>query len=263
MRRIVDDYSITAPHYDACYAAKRLNDLTFYIELAKEIGGPVLDVGCGTGRFTIPIAQAGIHVTAIDASNSMLNILRRKLKDEPAEIRSRITARMGDMRDLNLDGRYPLIIIPFRAFQHLHSIDDQIAALTSLRQRLAPGGRLAFDVFFPIFDRLLTGVGREMEEMNWKVSEVGRDLTIRRFFVKDSVDPIRQMFSGRFIYRKFDGEVLINEEFDPLTMSWYTYSQLQLLFRQTNLQPVSEYGSFEKSPLRADSKEMIFILRER
>jgi SAM-dependent methyltransferase len=259
----VDEYSITAPHYDASYAAKQMADLPFYLELARQTGGAVLDVGCGTGRMALPIAQAGIAVTAVDASESMLNILRGKLDNEPGEIRSRITIRQGDMRNLELIDRFPLVIVPFRALQHLYTVEDQIAALTSLRQQLTPGGRLAFDVFFPKFDRILTGVGHEIEEMSWKIVKEGRELVVRRFFIKDKVDPIRQVFSGRFIYRTFDQARFVEEEFDPLTMSWYTHGQLQLLFRVTGLEPVAEYGGFDKRPLRVDSPEMIFILRKK
>jgi SAM-dependent methyltransferase len=256
----MDDYSITARHYDAAYEAKQLSDLPFYLELAKKRGGPVLDVGCGTGRLTLPLARLGITVTAIDASEHMLDILRRKLEAEPAEVRSRITIRAGDMRNLDLKDRFPLVIVPFRVMQHLHTVEDQLAALTSLRGHLAAGSWLALDVFLPKFDRVLSGIGQEIEEMSWKIIEAGHELVVRRFFVKDSVDALRQTFSGKFIYRTFDGSTLVDTTSDSLTMTCYSYNQLHLLFRLTNLETVAEYGTFTKAPLEGSSPEMIFIL---
>jgi len=213
--------------------------------------------------MTLPLARKGMAVTAVDASEPMLNVLRRKLENEPTEVRARVTLHPGDMRKLKLEYQYPLVIVPFRALQHMHTIDDQMAALTSLRQRLSPEGRLAFDVFLPKFERVFSGIGQEIEEMSWKAIDAGRDLVIRRFFVKDGVDVLRQTFSGRFIYRTFDGAKLLQEESDSVTITCYTYGQLQLLFHMTGLEPVAEYGTFAKAPLRGDSPEMIFILRKK
>jgi SAM-dependent methyltransferase len=259
----MNDYSITARYYDASYEAKQLADLPFYLELAEKRGGPVLDIGCGTGRMTLPLARRGSQVTAIDASEPMLEILRGKLAAEPADVRSRVTVKMRDMRNLDTDSRFPLVIVPFRGLQHLHTIEDQMAALTSLRGQLAAGGWLALDVFFPKLDRIMTGVGQEIEEMNWTTMEEGKKLVVRRFFMKNAVDPLGLKFSGRFIYRTFSGSTLVREESDSLTMTCYTYHQLRLLFLLTGLEPVAEYGSFTKTTLAGDSSEMIFILREK
>ena len=259
----MNHYTVTARHYDAAYEAKQLADLPFYLRFAEEQGGPVLDIGCGTGRVAIPLARKRIDVTAIDASEPMLRIFREKLRAESLEVRSRITIRKADMRKPGLRKRFSTIILPFRAQQHMHTPGDQIAALTSLRKLLAPGGRLAFDVFLPKLERVFSGIEQEIEEMSWKTVEAGKGMTIRRFFVKESADPLNLSFSGRFIYRTFDGFRLVREESDTLKMTCYTYPQLHLLFRIAGLEPVAEYGTFSKGPLRADSPEMIFILRRK
>jgi len=257
-------YTITSRYYDGSYRAKKLADLPFYLGLAREHGGPVLELGCGTGRVTLPIAREGIEVTGVDLSEPMLGVLLDKLAaSEPEEVRHRVTVRPGDMRTLRMEPKFRLVLIPFRAMQHMHAVEDQIAALSSARDLLAPGGLLAFDVFFPKFDRILAGIGQEMEEMAWETTELGNVLTIRRSFIKDAADLLSLTFSGRFIFRTFNGEVLVREESESLRMTCYTYSQLQLLFRLTGLESAAEYGTFDKRPLASDSPEMIFVLRKK
>ena len=118
----IDPYAVLAKYYDGAYAAmKDLIDVRFYVDLAKRIGGPVLEIGCGTGRVLLPIARAGITIHGLDSSLAMLGILRQKIDREPPEVRERIRTHNGDMRNFRLEKKYPLVIIPFRPMQHMHS----------------------------------------------------------------------------------------------------------------------------------------------
>jgi SAM-dependent methyltransferase len=253
----LETYALSARYYDAAYAAINLGDASFYLELAKQIGGPVLEIGCGTGRVLLPIARAGVEIHGLDQSPAMLEILNQKLAGEPEEVRRRVTLHSGDMRTARLNRKFSLVIIPFRPLQHMHTIDDQIAALRTAAYHLNDEGRFAFDVFYPRFDSLLSGIGEERFEMEWPV-EPGT--IIRRSYRKDSIDKIHQIFSGVFIYRTFEGDRLIREETSPLHMTWYTYPQLRALFLLTDLEVVEEYGSFAKAPLDNSATEMIFVL---
>ena len=107
-------------------------DIEWYCRKAVESGGPVLELGAGTGRVTIPIAEAGIRVSALDLDAGMLGRLRQKAATLPAEAQSRVTVHHGDMRSFALDEQFALVIIPFRAFLHNLTRDDQLA---TLRQR--------------------------------------------------------------------------------------------------------------------------------
>jgi 2-polyprenyl-3-methyl-5-hydroxy-6-metoxy-1,4-benzoquinol methylase len=94
-----DSYKISAKYYDDAYAsAPNLVDLPFYLELARRIGGPVLELGCGTGRVLLPIARAGIEIHGLDGSASMLRILQEHIQCEPTEVQRRIVLYEGDMR---------------------------------------------------------------------------------------------------------------------------------------------------------------------
>lgn len=255
----VDTYALSARYYDAAYAAANLVDASFYIELAQEIGGPVLEIGCGTGRVLLPIARAGIEIHGLDQSPAMLDVLNQKLAREPEELRRRVTLHSGDMRVARLNKQFPLVIIPFRPLQHMHTVEDQIAALRTARSHLNDRGRFVFDVFYPRFDAPRSAIGEERLEMEWPVD--GKPGTvIRRFYRNESIDKTHQNFSGTFIYRTCEGDRLIREETAPLHMTWYTYPQLRALFLLADLEVVEEYGSFAKTPLDNTATEMIFVL---
>lgn len=116
----IDPYAVLAKYYDGAYAAmKDLIDVPFYVDLAKRIGGPVLEIGCGTGRVLLPIARAGITIHGVDRSLSMLGILHQKIEREPPDVRDRVRTHNGDMRNFRVEQKYPLVIIPFRPLQHM------------------------------------------------------------------------------------------------------------------------------------------------
>ena len=125
---------------------------------------------------------------------------------------------------------------------------------------LADRGILAFDVFNPRFEKILSGVGYEYLEDEW-LAQDGSGRTFRRFFVKDALDMVHLNLSGRFIYRLYDGERVVTEEVHPLRMSFYTYPHLELLFAAAGLEIISEFGSFDRRPLGPDAPEMIFLLK--
>ena len=257
-----DSYTTSAKYYDDAYAVKPdLVDLPFYINLARQIVGPMLEIGCGTGRVLLPIARAGIEIHGLDHAPAMLKILRDRIQEEAAEVRSRITLHEGDMRQFRGQQKYRLVTTPFRPMQHMYTLEDQLAALKTAAFHLDKGGILAFDVFFPKFQLMDAGIGEEMLELEWPVkSHPGR--IVQRYFRKDSVDKINQVFSFTFIFRTYDNETLVSEETEALKLSYYAYPQLKALFQLVGLQSVEEYGSFSKTPLNNDAKEMIFVLKK-
>jgi SAM-dependent methyltransferase len=259
MLSTVDSYRISAKYYDGAYAAmKDLVDAPFYWELARQSRGPVLEIGCGTGRVLLPIAQEGIEIHGLDNSGPMLASLNEKLAREAHEIRDRVSLHAGDMRDFRLSRKFPLVTIPFRPMQHMHTVTDQVRALTSAAAHLEKNGILAFDVFYPKFERLPQRIGEEQLEAEWSPQP---GTIIRRFYRKDSFDKIQQSFTVSFIFRVYREGKLQSEEQETLSMSYYTYPHLQALFVLAGLESIAEYGSFSKALLGNDSEEMIFLLR--
>ncbi len=144
------DREHVAQFYDHVYRTRSHKDDDYYANLAKGEGaGPVLELGCGTGRILILTAREGLDVTGIDLSEDMLEILRSKLADEPEEVQARTQVVPADIRDFDLETRFELITVPVRPFQHLITVEDQLACLTCAHRHLEPGGRLALDVFDP------------------------------------------------------------------------------------------------------------------
>lgn len=259
MAPTVDSYRISAKYYDGAYGAmKDLIDAPFYCELARQCGGPVLEIGCGTGRILLATAREGIEIHGVDNSAPMLARCNENLALEKPEIRDRVSLHVGDMRDFRLNRQFPLVTIPFRPLQHMYTVNDQVRALTSAAAHLQGDGMLAFDVFYPKFERLPLRIGEEQLEAEWS-PEPGT--VIRRFFRKDSFDKIRQSFTITFIFRVYGEGQLRGEERETLSMSYYTYPHLRALFLLAGLEPVAEYGSFAKTALDNDSEEMIFLLR--
>ena len=257
-----DTYKPSAKYYDDSYSAKAdLVDVPFYVDLARSSNAPVLEIGCGTGRVLLPIAREGIEIHGIDGSAAMLEILKTKLAREPHEVRGRVTPHSGDMREVRLDRKFALVIMPFRPLQHMHTLDDQVAALRTADAHLTDDGKFAFDVFYPKFDSLLSGIGEERFEMEWPVEGKPGQI-IRRYYRKDAIDKIHQNFAGTFIYRTFVGDRGVHEETAPLHMTWFLYPELRALFRLAGLDVLEEYGSFAKAPLDNAAAEMIFILRK-
>jgi len=146
-----------ARHYDEDYEVLRstADDVRFYCLLARASGGPVLEVACGTGRVLLPIARDGMAVTGVDSSSAMLGILSEKLAGEPAAVRERCRVLAGSFTSLPLPTHgpeeagepYALVYSAFRAFQHLYTREQKVAALREMGRVLAPHGTLAFDIF--------------------------------------------------------------------------------------------------------------------
>ena len=257
----VDSYRVTAKYYNGAYSAKQdLVDLPFYLELAEQSRGPILEIACGTGRVLIPIARRGIEIHGVDNSLPMLEILKSNLAGEPQDVRGRVTLHEGDMRDFRLGAQFPLVIIPFRPMQHMHTVEDQVSALRTAALHLTDTGILAFDVFYPKLELIATRIGEEVAEMEW-IFDSDPATTMRRYFRKDSVDKIAQIFSFTFIYRMFRAGEMILEETEVFQLSYFTYPHLRALFLLAGLEVVEEYGSFARTPLDNSAEQMIFLLR--
>jgi SAM-dependent methyltransferase len=158
-----DEYAAIADLYDYVGPYRALTDISFYVDAASESGGPVLELGCGTGRVLIPTAHAGIAITGLDLSPGMLDVCRQRLADEPAEVQSRAQLVHSSMTDFRLGRTFRLVTIPFRPFQHLLTVADQLACLACIRRHLAPDGSLVFDLFNPSLDAIVNNpIGVEL-----------------------------------------------------------------------------------------------------
>ncbi|MEP6963744.1 MAG: class I SAM-dependent methyltransferase [Acidobacteriota bacterium] len=151
--------------YDHVAPYRARPDVAFYVDAARSAGGPVLEVGCGTGRVLIPTARAGMEIVGLDLSPHMLAVCRQALALEPEEIQTKVHLHQADMRKFDLGREFPLVTIPFRPFQHLTSVADQLACLATIRRHITPGGRLILDLYNPSLEAMVNDpIGQEIPE---------------------------------------------------------------------------------------------------
>ena len=162
-----------AEFYDYVAPYRERQDVAFFVQMARDSGGPVLEIGCGTGRVLIPTAQAATEIVGLDASPAMLARCREKLSREPQAVQSRAKLVEADMRHFDL-ARLPgvrpsfaLATVPFRPAQHLLTVEDQLACLASIHRHLAARGRLGEEPEFTLPD------GRRVRRTNRIVSRDG------------------------------------------------------------------------------------------
>ena len=153
-------YDEIAELYDP-WSRSVTEDVEFYVGLAREAGGRVVELGVGTGRIAIPTAVAGVRVIGVDSSPGMLDICRRQA--ELTGVDELLDLRVGDLRDPPVAERVRLVTCPFRAYLHLADDAERLRALRAAHELLVPGGRLVFDVFEPGADDVAETHARWLE----------------------------------------------------------------------------------------------------
>ena len=242
--------------YDSVPAYTNRRDVQFYVDEARVAGGSVLELGCGTGRILLPVAREGLTITGLDASPGMIERCRTKLRDEPDVVQQRVTLQQGDARDFDLGRHFDLVIAPFRVVQHLTTIDDQLAFLDSVARHLAPGGRLAFDVFNPHFSALTSADGSEREDTPDTLLPDGR--TFRRASRVARVRWIEQVSEIELIYYISGGKGgKTQRQVMSFDMRWFLRAELVHLLARGGFRVRSIYGDFDRSPLTDGSPEQI------
>ena len=151
-------YDRIARLYDP-WSASVVEDVAFYLERARATGGPVVELGVGTGRIAVPIACDGIPVIGVDSSAGMLAVARERAELAAAEL----DLRLGDIRMPPVEGPVPLVIAPFRSLLHLETDADRRAVVRAVHGLLEPGGQFVFDVFWPRADDIAETHGRWLE----------------------------------------------------------------------------------------------------
>lgn len=252
-----------ATFYDY-YAAGLEGDVQFYVEETQKSGAPVLELGCGTGRILIPIAQTGISIVGLDRAPAMLSKARQKVKRLSVETQRRIKLVEGDMREFELEQRFRLIMIPYRAFLHLLTPADQRQALSCIREHLTDDGRLIFNIFDPSLDIISAHLGRLGRAMK-KDSEFIHPDTGHRIVVWETrqYDPEQQTLESYIIFEELsdDGKV-ISKTYTPLKLRYAYRYEMEYLLELCGYQIEVLYGDFQRGPFR-HAGEQIWVVRRR
>lgn len=257
-----DEYRDIAHLYDYGAPYMERQDVAFYVEAARAAKGPVLEIGSGTGRILIPTARAGVDIVGLDVSQHMQDVCRQRLQDEPQEVRERVRLVQASMRDFDLDRTFGLVTMPFRPFQHLYTVEDQIACLDNVRRHLRPEGRFILEIFNPSLERLVRDkVGEVIGEEPEVTLPDGRRLTRRHKLV--ARDRFRQIIGIELIYivRHPDGRE--ERQVHATQMRYLFRYEAEHLLARCGFAVEHLYADFDKSPFGSkDPGELIFVARK-
>lgn len=241
------EYAFTAAFYDHIVPYLERSDTAFYVEAAKQAGGRVLEVGCGTGRVLLPTVEAGAEITGVDSSEDMLNVCRRRLSELPSDVRARARLVCADMRDFNLSEVFSLVTLPFRPFQHLLTVDDQLRCLACVRRHVDDAGRLILDVFNPALHLLSAdNIGEEVgEEPEFTMPDGSR---VVRTYRTTSRNLFEQLIEVEFIYYVTHPDGGEERLVDVLPIRYLFRYELEHLLVRAGFRLERVYGDFDKSP---------------
>ncbi len=243
--------------YDAVHA-DLTHDIDFYVELARESGGPVLELGCGTGRISLAIAREGVAVTGIDISPRMIAVAQEKAAKRG--LSERCVFQSGDMAALQLAERFPLVIMPFRSFQSMLTAEEQRQALARVRERLAPGGVFVMDTFNPDVSSL---VNDEQSRLAYHLKDVEREgggtLVV---WGQNGWDPVTQVNEMRLIIEEVSDEGVVERRLLRDVDQRYTFRyEMEHLLELCGFDLEAVYGDFDGGPITGETEDLVWVAR--
>jgi SAM-dependent methyltransferase len=251
---MTDPYARLAAYYDI-ENADLVDDLHAYAVLADRFGGPVLDVGCGTGRVAFHLAAHRLRVVGVDTSPAMLERARERsahLESDPAQLKW----VEADITQLALDEDFGLAIFAYNGFMHLLAQADQIAALERIRAHLKPGGGVALDLPNPV----------EMFQ-----AEDLSGLIVERIFTNPAsgatviqqslarLDRAEQIMELTWVYDSVEPDGTTRRDLVPLRLRYTLAPEMRLLLDRAGLQVEGLYGDYDFNPYEEESPRLFVV----
>jgi SAM-dependent methyltransferase len=215
----------------------------FYLEEARKSGGRVLELACGSGRLTIPIAQSGIEIIGADLSASMLNTARAKA------VRAGVNVQFleADMRSFDLPGKFSAILIPGNSLLHLFTPEDLTQCFGNVRRHLAPNGRLIFDISQWDLAMLARDPARRFPVL------MVNDITIEESAGYDAVEQVRHVIW--YLSKPGAADFRVIE----YTLRVIFPQELLLLLGAAGFRVETRYGEFTREPFTSSSPRQVCI----
>lgn len=256
------EYDLWAPWYDLLHRGLP-GEAEFYVGQAVRGGGPLLDIGCGTGRIAIPAAMSGLEVVGLDISAAMLDSCEDKL-EAVGELSGSVELVLGDMCDFDLERRFPMAIMAYRTLMHLLEPDQQLEALVCAHEHLEPGGSLILNVWSARPELLapLTGPGAGSLQL------VGRhgfeDGTGLVHYRATRCQPLAQNIQEEHLLHELDegGEVVGTHSLS-MERCWLSIRELGHLVARAGFVVEALYGDFDCNPPGDGNQEQVWVLRKR
>ncbi len=248
------DFDVFARFYDPEFGEYE-EDVPLFLNFARRTGDPILEVGCGTGRVLIPLAEAGYTVTGVDISPAMLE--RARAKAEAAGLMDRITLVHTDVRDLDLGRTFALIIYAANSFMHHTTQDEQLRVLARLRDHLKPGGLLILDLFNPDIHMLARQDGRVDLVKTWQEE----DGTTVQKFQSVTAYPTEQILQITYMYDILTRQGALKRIIAPFSLRYLWPGEARLMVERAGLTLEAMYGSYELDPVSDSQPRIIVVAR--
>ena len=256
------DLPVLAELYDLVPGYIHRPDSDFYLQYATTATGRILELGCGTGRILLPIAEEGCRITGLDISEHMLARCRRKLQAKTKDVQNRVQLVQSDMTGFALDDVFHLAIIPFRAFQHLVTVKDQLSCLRHIHRHLVPGGKLIIDVF-QVNPEIINNPRRTEETEDLAEFKLPDGRRLRRTHRMAAFHWAEQYNDVEMIYHLTDTNGTTSRFVHTFPFRYFFRYEMEHLLRLAGFELIELFGNFDKSPLNDNSPEMIFVAEKR
>ncbi len=244
-------------YYDQTYRLRR-HDVRYYADLAEEIGGPVLELGSGTGRVALAIAERGIDVVAVESMAPMLARCRERLSRLPKKTSAHLILKQGDLRGLRLRRRFPLVLAPFNVWNHLYERRDLERAFRTVHVHLRRGGLFAFDVLLPDPGSLARPPNRRYRGGHVRHPKDGVRYRYSEYF---TYDPLTQV---QTVMLDFEHPEDASRSFcTPLTQRQFFPAEIEALLAYNGFTVERHEGDFDGDPLTAQSESQVILARKR
>lgn len=251
------DYVAWAEWYDIFYAAADPGDIEFYHGLCRASGGPILEIGVGTGRISLPLAKEGMEIVGIDLFEPMLKVAQQNALDV-APLSGSLKLIQADMRNFDLKRKFPVVTIPARTLLLATTEEEQVQTLCCAVRHLEEGGTMAFNLFYPDPEMLADDPDEEFLLEVVEKTDGGRYvLSAKNHFDLDS-----QLNHGVQIAEELDpkGEVLRRQELEVIVRYLYP-EQVIALCDLVGLEVIEMWGDFEGNSLNEQSDEIVVLAR--
>lgn len=236
-------------HYDAL---KAQNDVPFYLAQAQAAPGPVLEIGCGTGRVTIPLAAVGVDITGVDISASMLREAKRKAESQGL----RINWVEADGRNLELGRHFPLIIMPFNTLQFFRDTTALGRLFQAVKSHLEDGGKFVFDVFNPLVSFLAADPSARYERARYADPNGGGEVVIEE--AREYIAERQVVRSTRYYHVGGNRDVSVSS----LELRCFFPCELDFILEHFGFRLEAKYGDFDNSSVGSRSPKQICICGE-
>lgn len=228
-----------------------VNDILFFERQVERYGEPVLELACGTGRITIPLAEQGIQITGLDVSEPMLSHAQRKAMEKGVVVEW----VKADCRDFTVDKKFNLIFFPFNSITHLPDVESLEACFSCVREHLAQNGRFIIDVFNPRFDILMRDSTRRYPVVSYSDPDGRGTITVTESNVYDAAE---QMNRITWYYRVDEAD---EERIVSFALRMLFPQELDALLLYNGFSIEAKYGTYDETPfVSASPKQLVVCL---